>query len=199
LRRVAVVLSFALALAAVEAQAGAATVTRAGKAKWRVAVTGPAQSDFTLARAEFRLPRRDVRRGPQLHTTPGPSGLDAVIVARLSLAPRGRMVVFTLVVNRRPAGSLAPDLASVPVTMTGRRLGRAPALSELVNVRAAGVSPPVPRTGVCRDGERPAASFIVHAQAGPAFDYPPDQALVQALNAACGRLVDPAFTAAILR
>jgi hypothetical protein len=175
------------------APAPAATVTHAGRAAWRVEVTGPSQSDFTLVRAEFRLSRHVVfPHVALLGASPGQSGLDAVIAGRARSRSRRRLVAYLLAVNRRPAGSLAPDLASVPVTLIGRRLGRAPALDERANAFAAsGTARP---SRMCRDG---APTFVIRAQGGPAFGYPPDQALVQALDAACGRPVDPAFVAAV--
>jgi hypothetical protein len=189
-RAVAVTLGLLLVAAS---PASAATVTHAGRAAWRVEVTGPAQSDFTLVRAEFRLSHHVVfPHVVLLGASPGQSGLDAVIVGRVRSRSRRRLVAYLLVVNRRPAGSLAPDLASVAVTLIGRRLRRAPALEERANVFAASATARPAR--MCRDGS---PTFAIRAQAGPAFDYPAGQALVQALNAACGRSVDPAFVAAV--
>jgi hypothetical protein len=194
----AVALALLIALTA-SATATAATVTHTGRGKWRVEVTGPGQFDFTLARAEFRLSHRDVvPHRAQLAASPGPSGLNAVIVAKLRLAPLRWSEVYVLAVNRRPAGSLAPDLASIPVSLAGRRLARAPALIERVNAFAAADAGMPPPKDLCTGTENPpAGAFDVRAQAGAALDYPPDAAVSQALAAVCGRPVDPAFAAAV--
>src|SRR5260370_772534 len=57
---------------------------------------------------------------------------------------------------------------------------------------------PAPGTHALRRGKPPAAPSVrVLANVGAAFDSPPQQALVQALNTVCGRTVDPAFAAAV--
>jgi len=193
-----VALTLLLVLVA-SASAGAATLKHTGRGKWRVEVTGPGQFDFTLTRAEFHLSRRDVvRRGSQLAASPGPSGLDAVIVARQRLSQLGWGEVFVLAVNRRPAGSLAPDIASIPVGLSGRRLARAPTLIERANGFAADDARTPPPKHLCFGTENPpAGAFDVRAQGGPALDYPPDAAISQALAVTCGRPVDPAFVSAV--
>jgi hypothetical protein len=193
----AVALALLLVLAA-SVPATAATVKHTGRGKWRVEVTGPGQSDFTLMRAEFRLSHRPVARGAQLAAAPGPSGLDAVIVARQRLSQLGWGEVFVLAVNRRPAGSLAPDIASILVALSGRRLARAPTLIERVNGFAADDARTPPPKDLCFGTENPpAGAFDVRAQSGPALNYPPDAAISQALAVTCGRPVDPAFVAAV--
>jgi hypothetical protein len=148
-----------------------------------VDVPYPAALDATLARATFTGAGR-------LRADVGPTGA----FGHVTVGTAGRMRALVLVINRRPiqAPSIQiADPASIATTFRARRLSRPrvverPGLLAHVGSPAGGAlcAPAGPRVRVLAD-------------TGAAFAYPPDQALVQALNAACGRPVDPAFTAAV--
>lgn len=116
------------ALAAAAAHAENANATRG----WKESVVAPAQFDFSLAEVRFGRPARVVGArvsrgaGSIRIALRGATGLDYVAagVTRSSISGGPRALV--LVVNRRPRGSLAPDLARIGLTVTApRRLGPA--------------------------------------------------------------------------
>jgi hypothetical protein len=114
------------AWAAAASHATHANTTRA----WKGSVIAPAQFDFSLAEVRFGQPARQAsarasRGGGSIRIAlRGPTGLDyvAAAVPRSGVLRASRALV--LVVNRRPRGSLAPDLARIGLTVTAaRRLG----------------------------------------------------------------------------
>jgi hypothetical protein len=179
-------------------------------------VLAPAQFDLALAEISFGPPARVAGAGAsRSHRTPpirlalrGPAGLDYVAGATTRFAVRGRSRLLVLVVNRRPRGSLAPDLAQIGLTLTAaRRLGApamlqtrnpftgpasrlTPALCDLpirgVSLKASDLrsvlSTGLPLTGAPGDG---VARFGAEA------------AVAQAYDVVCGRPYDPAFRQAV--
>ena len=106
---------------------------------WKESVAAPAQFDIALA--EVRFSRRAHAAGVRSSASrlarsirlavAGPTGLDYVAGAVTRFTVRKRPRVLVLVVNRRPRGSLAPDLARIGVAITAaRRLGT-PVLSQV--------------------------------------------------------------------
>jgi hypothetical protein len=174
-----------LGFLAASAPASAITVKPASRGGWTVSTIYPPALDATIARADFggagRLRASSVPLSfPFAHTTVG-------AVHRVALI---------LVVNRRPI--LTPsiqiaDPTAIPVTFHARRLGR-PRMAERAGILA-GSAPG--SDALCR--KRPPSSRAIRVlwDGGAAFSYPPRPAFVQALNAVCGRPVDPAFAAAV--
>jgi hypothetical protein len=198
--RTALVVSGAAALA-LAAPAGAATVKRTGARSYSVTIGGAPQSDLTIARLDFRLgasARHPTRRALRV-TAAGPTGLNYLAAGRLLPAPRTSLTALVALVNRRPPGSLAPDLAFVRMRVAGARLTHRPRVSEVVGAfarraRGSPVAPPMcsatPRTLRAEDVAALLAS-------GPVFGFPPRGVLAQGFDAACSRPVDPAFERAV--
>jgi hypothetical protein len=116
------------ARAAAAPRAENANATRA----WKESVIAPAQFDFSLAEVRFGRPARvagaRVSRGAGSIRIAlrGATGLDYVAAAVTRSSISGGPRALVLVVNRRPRGSLAPDLARIGLTVTAfRRLGPA--------------------------------------------------------------------------
>ena len=121
------------------APAPVATAHASAPRVFKESVAAPAQFDLALAEVRFR--RRAHAAGVRSSASrlarsirlavSGPTGLDYVAgaVTRFTVHKRPRILV--LVVNRRPRGSLAPDLARIGVAITAaRRLGT-PVLSQV--------------------------------------------------------------------
>jgi len=199
--RRALLVVLALGGPALAAPAGAAGVKRAGPRAYEVTISGAPQADLTIARLDFRLgpyARRPTRRAMRVALR-GPTGLNYLAAGRL--VPTGRRTLAALValVNRRPQGSLAPDLAFVRLQVTGARLTHRPRLTEIVGAfaqraRASAVAPPM-----CRQTSRTLAASDVSPAlgSGPAFGFTPQVVLAQGFDAACSRPVDPAFQQAV--
>ena len=133
--RTVLVLSASAALA-FAAPADAATVNRLGARSYEVAIGGAPQSDLTIARLDLRLgaPARHPTRRALRVTVAGPTGLNYVAAGRLRPTTRTTLTALVALVNRRPPGSLAPDLAFVRLhgpfapdvildSLTGRGIG----------------------------------------------------------------------------
>ena len=204
-RRVTIRRAFVIVLAlgglGLAAPAGAASVKRAGPRSYEVRISGAPQSDLTVARLDFRLgtyARHPTRRAMGV-ALQGPTGLNYLAAGRL--VPTGRRTLAALValVNRRPQGSLAPDLAFVRLEVTGARLTHRPRVTEIVGAfaqraRSSAVAPPM-----CRQTSRTLAARDVASalRSGPAFGFTPQAVLAQGFDAACSRPVDPAFQRAV--
>jgi len=195
--------TFVLGLAwmALAMPAAAATVKRTGPRAYRVTVSGAPQADLTITRLDFRLgayARHPTRRSLRVSLA-GPTGLSYLAAARLLPARRGTLTALVALVNRRPAGSLAPDLAFVSLDIAGTRLTHRPRASEVVGAfaqraRASALAPPM-----CRQTLRTLAGRDVAAAlaSGPAFGFSPRNVVAQSFDAACSRPVDPAFQRAV--
>src|SRR6478735_403379 len=145
-RRAALV--FGLAWLAVAAPATAATVKRTGARAYTVTISGAPQSDLTIARLDFRLgaySRHPTRRSLRVSVA-GSTGLNYLAAGRLLPVGPRTLTALVALVNRRPPGSLAPDLAFVRVHVAGARLTHRPRVSEVVGAfarraRAAALGP----------------------------------------------------------
>jgi hypothetical protein len=194
-------LVFGLAWLTLAAPAVAATVKRTGPRAYRITVSGAPQADLTAARLDFRLgayARHPTRRSLRVSVA-GPTGLNYLAAARLLPARRGTLTALVALVNRRPPGSLAPDLAFVALDVAGTRLTHRPVASEVVGAfsqraRAAVTAPPM-----CRQTTRTlAARDVATALAsGPGFGFAAQTVVAQSFDAACSRPVDPAFQHAV--
>jgi hypothetical protein len=191
------VLVLALGGLALAAPAGAASVKRTGPREYRVTVSGAPQADLTIARLDFRLgahARHPTRRSLRV-SLGGPTGLNYLAAARLLPAGRRTLTALVALVNRRPAGSLAPDLAFVSLDIAGTRLAHRPRVTEVVGAfahraRASALAPPM-----CRQTTRTLAATDVATalESGPGFGFPPRTVVAESFDAACSRPVDPVF------
>jgi hypothetical protein len=159
----------------------------------RVRLGTPAQFDVALAQIRYAVPHGT---RPALHVAlAGPTGLDYVAVALPRHQPPRALVALVAVVNRRPRGSQAPDLAQILLGTRPSRAMRAPAITQAMNVLGArpASAPPACGLGPLAVGDM---SFAVRAGAPPP-GYGARATIAQALAAACGRPVEPAFRAAV--
>jgi hypothetical protein len=156
-------------------------------------VNAPAQFDVALAQIRYAVPHG---ARPALHVAlAGPTGLDYVAVALPRHQPRRALVALVAVVNRRPRGSLAPDVAEILLGTRLSRAMRAPAITEAMNVLGAqpASAPPACALGPLAVGD---LRFAVRAGAPPP-GFGARATIAQALAAACGRPVEPAFRVAV--
>jgi hypothetical protein len=164
---------------------------------WTIAVRAPAQLDLAVARVRFSLPPGG--RRPSLRMAlDGPAGLDFVGAAALRRQPAHALVVLVVVVNRRPRGSLAPDLAALRLGARLSRALRAPRTVQQADVYGAPHRPPA---GLCAT---PAAGSLeardVHlltAAGSPPPGFGPAATVAQGFDAACGREPNPAFRTSV--
>jgi hypothetical protein len=159
----------------------------------RVRLSAPAQFDVTLAQVRYAVPHGP---RPALKVTlAGPTGLDYVAVALPRHQPRHALVALVAVVNRRPRGSQAPDLGSILLGTRPSRSMSAPVVSQARNVLAGA---PAKAPAACALGALGVADLRFALRGGSA---PPGfsarATIAQALAAACGRPVDPAFRQAV--
>ena len=167
------IVGLALACLAVAVPANAASVRRTGARAYEVTVHGAPQSDLTMARLDFRLgayARHPTRRSLRVSVA-GSTGRDYLAAGRLLPVRRGTLTALVALVNRRPPGSLAPDLAFVRVDVAGARLTHRPRVSEVVGAfarraRAGAVAP-----AMCTQTARTLAARNVAAglRLGPRF------------------------------
>jgi hypothetical protein len=184
------------AVAAVPSPAASPPASRA----WRVHVTAPAQFDLTIARLRYRVPVGADR--PRLVVKPvGPTGLNFLAVARPVSQPRGGLVALVVVVNRRPRGSLAPDLQGIDLTTRLSRVVRRPQLSEVVNLYGAAPHEHTTVRALCSvPGSRrlgPGDLRLLTRAGAPPPGFNARATVVQAFQTACGRPVDRRFRAAV--
>jgi hypothetical protein len=159
----------------------------------RVSLSGPAQFDVAVAQVRYAVPH-----GPRPAlklALAGPNGLDYVAVALPRHQPRRALVALVAVVNRRPRGSQAPDVARILLGIQPSRAMRAPVVSQAANVLGAPPSsaPPACALGALAVGD---LRFAMRAGAPPP-GFGARATIAQALAAACGRPVDPAFRTAV--
>jgi hypothetical protein len=170
-----------------------ALVSPAAAQAHRVRLGAPAQFDVAVAQVRYSVPhgpRPALRVG-----LAGPTGLDYVAVALPRRQPRGALVALVAVVNRRPRGSQVPDLAQIVLGTRPSRSMRAPVVSEAMNVLAGA---PAQAPGACALGPLGVADLRFALRGGsPPPGFGARATIVQALAAACGRVVDPAFRQAV--
>jgi hypothetical protein len=159
----------------------------------RIRLTAPAQFDVSIAQVRYAVPHGP---RPALRLAlAGPTGLDYVAVALPRRQPKHAAVALVAVVNRRPRGSQAPDLAQVVFSTRPSRAMRAPTVTQATNVLAA---KPAAAPAACALGPLTVGDlrFALRAGASPP-GFSARSTIVQALDAACGRAVDPAFRTAV--
>ncbi len=159
----------------------------------RVRLTAPAQFDVALAQVRYAVPH-----GPRpalRFSLAGPTGLDYVAVALLRRQPKRALVALVAVVNRRPRGSQAPDVARILLGTRLSRAMRAPTVTQATNVLLAA---PAQTPAACGLGPRAVGDLRFAMRAGaPPPGFGARSTIAQALAAACRRPVDPAFRAAV--
>jgi hypothetical protein len=159
----------------------------------RVRVTAPAQFDVAVAQVRYAVPHGP---RPRLKVAlAAPAGLDYVAAALPRHQPRRALVALVAVVNRRPRGSQAPDLSQILLSTRPSRAMRAPTVAQATNVLYAA---PATTPAACRLGALKADDlrFAMRAGAAPS-GFGARSTIAEALAAACGRAVDPAFRAAV--
>jgi hypothetical protein len=110
----------AIGACAIAAAASRTSGTHAART-WREHLTAPTQFDLTLAQVSFGAPARvavPATSRPRHESLmglvlPGSTGLDYVAGAVTRFTVLGRPRALVLAVNRRPRGSLAPDLLRI--------------------------------------------------------------------------------------
>ena len=174
---------------------------------WKEYLTAPSQFDLTLAQVSFGAPARGAVRatGRPRHESPirlilpASTGLDYVAGAVTRFSVLGRPRALVLVVNRRPRGSLAPDLARIGLTVrASARLGD-PLLWQISDplTRPSGLTP-----ALCdlppRGGSLAASDLRSVLGRGPALSgISAVEALVQAYDLVCHRPYQQAFRLAV--
>lgn len=163
----------------------------------RVALTAPAQHDFALAEVLAPVVGHRPATARRLRVTlPGPTGLDYVAAARVTRATPLGVAVLVVSVNRRPQGSLAPDLASIALDISHSRALRAPRVLEVADPisRPRGLTPALCNLpgGVSAAGLRP-----VLGADGVLSSLTVAEAVAAAYDTACGAPADPRFRAAV--
>jgi hypothetical protein len=159
----------------------------------RVPVRAPAQFEVTLAQIRYAVPHGPL---PALRLAlAGPTGLDYVAAALPRHQPRRALVALVAIVNRRPRGSLAPDLAQIVLRTRPTRTLGAPRIREAMNVLA---SRPATAPSACELGPLAIGDLRLALRAGsPPQGFGARATIAQALAAACGRPVDPGFRQAV--
>jgi hypothetical protein len=159
----------------------------------RVSVAAPAQFDVAVAQVRYAVPHGP-RPALRLKLA-GPTGLDYVAVALPRHQPRHADVALVAVVNRRPRGSQAPDLAHILLSTRPSRAIGVPTVTQATNVLAA---TPAAAPAACALGSLSVSDLRFALRAGaPPPGFGARSTIVQALDAACGRAVDSAFRTAV--
>jgi hypothetical protein len=159
----------------------------------QIRLAAPVQFDVSIAQVRYAVPHGS---RPALRLAlAGPTGLDYVAVALPRHQPKRAVVALVAVVNRRPQGSQAPDLARVLLSTRPSRAMRAPTVTQATNVLAA---KPASASPACALGSLGVSDLRFALRAGtPPPGFGARSTIVQALNAACGRAVDAAFRTAV--
>ena len=158
-----------------------------------VRLVAPAQFDVAVAQVRYPVPHGPP---PGLRVAlAAPAGLDYVAVALPRHQPRRALVALVAVVNRRPQGSAAPDVGRITLSVRPGRAMRAPKVSQATNVLYAA---PATTPALCGVGALTVGDLRFALRAGTAPQgFGARSTIAQALAAACGRQVDPAFRAAV--
>jgi hypothetical protein len=172
--------------------------------QWRESIAAPAQFDLALLEVSFRAPRRlarSVATGSRLASSirlglPGPTGLDYVAAAATRPSVPGGPRALVLVVNRRPRGSLAPDLARIGFTVLApRRLG-SPVIRQVADPftrPSPGLTPALCDLPV-RGPSLTGSDLGGAVSRGVALSgYSPEASIAEAYDVLCGRPYDQAF------
>jgi hypothetical protein len=204
-------LTMLVALMTIGACAGTAAATHTSGARavrvWKEHVAAPAQFDLSLAQISFGAPARVAHPSSSRprHLSPirlalrAPTGLDYVAAAVTRFTVLGRPRALLLVVNRRPRGSLAPDLARVDFAVTA-----AASLGDPLVLRT--FDPFTHPTGltaaVCnlpiRGLSLAAGDLTAALSRGPALGgFSAAAAIAQAYDTVCRRPFSPSFRQAV--
>jgi hypothetical protein len=204
-------LSLLVVLMTIGACAGAAAASHsvgAGAVRvWKEHVAAPAQFDLSLAQISFGAPARVAGQsssrpgrassvGLQLQ---GPTGLDYVAAAVTRFSVLGRPRALVLVVNKRPRGSLAPDLARISFTLSApARLGR-PLMLQASDpfTHPTGLAPALCNLPI-RGASLAAGDLTAVLSRGPALSgFAAGAAIAQAYDALCRRPFSQSFRQAV--
>jgi hypothetical protein len=156
----------------------------------RVHVRAPAQNEVALAQIRYAVPH-----GPRPAIglkLAGPTGAEYVAAALPRKQPKHALVALVAIVTR---GHSTADPAQILFsTRPSRRLG-APRTSEAMNLLGAqqAITSPACALGPLTAGD---LRLALHAGAPPS-GYGARSTIAQAVAAACGRPVDPAFRQAV--
>jgi hypothetical protein len=173
---------------------------------WKESVMAPAQFDLSLAEVRFGRPARGARTravrglGAIRIALRGPTGLDYVAAAVTRSGIGGGPRALVLVVNRRPRGSLAPDLARIGLTVTAARsLGAASVwqISDPFTQVRIGLTPAL--CNLPTRGASPVAGDIrsVLSRGVALAGFGAGAAIVQAYDLVCRRPYEQAFREAV--
>jgi hypothetical protein len=197
-----------LAVMTLVAGAGAAAARTSGAHAvhtWSEHMAAPAQFDLSLAQISFGAPARAARASRTRHASSirlqlrGATGLDYLAGAVTRFNVLGRPRALVLVVNRRPRGSLAPDLARVGFTVSASaRLGD-PLVSQISNpfTRPSGLTPALCDLPI-RGAALAAADLRAVLSRGPALGgFSAGAAIAQAYDAICRRPFSQSFRQAV--
>jgi hypothetical protein len=159
----------------------------------QIRLAAPAQFDVSIAQVRYAVPHGS---RPALRLAlAGPTGLDYVAVALPRRQPQHAVVALVAVVNRRPRGSQAPDLARILLGTRPSRAMHAPTVTQATNVLAAA---PASAPPACALGSLTVRDLRFALRAGmPPPGFGARSTIAQALNAACGRALDAAFRTAV--
>jgi hypothetical protein len=159
----------------------------------RVRVKAPAQFQVTLAQIRYAVPHGP---RPALRLAmAGPAGMDYVAAALPRHQPRHALIALVAIVNRRPSGSLLPDPSRIVLSTRPSHALKAPRTSVATNVLAIRVATTSP---ACALGPLGVSDLRLAMRAGaPPPGFGARSTIAQALAAACGRAVDPAFRQAV--
>ncbi|HEV7584159.1 MAG TPA: hypothetical protein VGO14_00110 [Solirubrobacteraceae bacterium] len=182
---------------------------RPGVRAWKVDVAGPAQFDLSLAQISFGAPARVARSSSsrparqasvQLHLR-GATGLDYVAAAVTRFRVLGRPRALLLVVNRRPRGSLAPDLARIGFTVSSPSSLGKPLVSQLDNpfTHPSRLTPALCNLPIRGAALTPADLRAALSRGAAPGGYSAGSAIAQAYDVVCRRPSSPAFRQAVTR
>jgi hypothetical protein len=203
-------LAVALVVGACSGMASAAPRTNgpAGARVFTEYIAAPAQFDLSLAEISFRAPAGSATAGAgsgshsaalriALRGTAGLNYLAGAVVRSSASRP---VRVLVLVVNRRPRGSLAPDLARIGLNVTAaRRLG-APRRALLANPFShptIGLTPALCDIPIRGPSLTAADLRAVLSRGSGLGGFGPAAAIAQAYDAVCARPYSPAFRQAV--
>jgi hypothetical protein len=201
---VLVVVALSVCAGAGVAHAAGSTAVRA----WKERVAAPAQFDLGLAEIRFGAPARlassRVRRSRAASSIRialrGPTGLDYVAAAVTRFSVFGHPGALVLVVNKRPRGSLAPDLVQIALTVTAPRRFGAPVVSQVSDPftrPAIGLAPALCDLPILGASLRGSDLRAVLSRGLVLAGYGAEAAIAQAYDAVCGRPYDEAFRQAV--
>ena len=156
----------------------------------RVRVRAPAHNEVSLAQIRYAVPHGP-RPAMRLKLA-GPIGADYVAAALPRKQPRHALVALVAIVTH---GAGAADPTQILLSTSPTRSLNAPRASEAMNVL--GAQRPT-RSLACSLGPLTVGDLRLALHAGtPPSRYGARSTIAQALAAACGRPVDPAFRLAV--